>query len=479
MRDDSRRVCSGDIFVAIRGERNRGDDFIADAVRRGAAAIVYESGMEALVKAPLIAIEVEDSRLALSELCAFCYSPQPAHLLGVTGTSGKSSVVEFGRQILDLLGIGGASLGTLGVQCSRPSYQAISVSRDRENALTSMPAVPLHRELQKLARSGVEYALLEASSHGLLQKRLHGLRFGAAGFTNLSRDHLDYHASMADYFASKCILFEELLTTDGVIISNADSDRHAALRALAERAGKRFFGYGKKGDEICLRDCTATERGIAMRVDFFGKIYDVEVALIGEFQAANILLTSGLLHVCGIGADLIWQVIPQLQGVSGRMQEVLMGGGSRIIVDYAHKPEALRSVLSVLRIYTRGKLIVVFGCGGDRDSGKREQMGRIASALADFSIITDDNPRHESASLIRSEVMGGFTDAGSYIEIGDRRLAIKYGLELLGERDGSVLLVAGKGHESGQIIGDDVLEFDDVAVIGSLLGGVDNGVACG
>ncbi len=453
VRDNSLHVKEGDIFVAVKGEKTDGHDYINAAIQNGAKIIYYEQGRSlSNIPSDVITHAVEDTRLQLAEECRKFYNV-PKNLVAITGTSGKSSVVDFIRQLWEMNGIKCASIGTLGVQCS-----AVDIAMTKGNALTSLPTVALHRALHELAEAGITHVAMEASSHGLQQKRLHGLRFDVAAFTNLSRDHLDYHEDMASYFKAKSVLFAELLNDNAKVIANKDSCYFDAVERIAGKAYS--FGANPKSD-VYLKQVEESHQGMDMDVRFFGNDYKINTPLIGRFQAENMLVAASVLHFMNMDDDKIMSGLGNLQGVAGRMQRVACGDG-QVVVDYAHKPEALKFALQALRPYAKGKLICLFGCGGNRDKGKRAQMGNISSDLADITIITDDNPRDENPATIRQEILQAVTE--EHTEIADRKAAISEGIALLKKHKDSVLLIAGKGHESGQIIGDKTLPFDDVAV---------------
>jgi UDP-N-acetylmuramoyl-L-alanyl-D-glutamate--2,6-diaminopimelate ligase len=448
---DSRAVQRGFVFAALPGTKLDGKRFIPDAIARGAAAVLVDhaSGVDAAVPV----ITDANPRQRFAKMAAAFYAPQPKTIAAVTGTNGKTSVTVFLRQIWATLGHKAASLGTIGI---------FAPGIEQPGSLTTPDPVTLHRDLAMLAKAGIEHVALEASSHGLDQFRLDGLQLTAAAFTNLTRDHLDYHADMEAYFMAKARLFTELLPPSGTAVFNIDAAQTARLSRLCHGRGQRIITYGRNpASDIWLSD--AIPEGLGQRITFsgFGEKRTIWIPLLGTFQAWNALCAVGLAIACGAPAGAAFDAVGKLTGVPGRMQRV---GDVPIIVDYAHTPDALQTALTALRPFTSGQLIVIFGCGGDRDPGKRPQMGAIAEQLADTVIVTDDNPRSEDPATIRRAVLAAAPKAR---EIGDRAEAIRAAIKML--RPGDLLLVAGKGHERGQIIGDKVLPFDDVAIVRAIL----------
>jgi UDP-N-acetylmuramoyl-L-alanyl-D-glutamate--2,6-diaminopimelate ligase len=445
---DSREVKRGYLFVALSGARTDGARFIADAVQAGACALLTAD--EAAAAASGIPAIVDPSpRRRLAEIAARFYAPQPETLAAVTGTNGKTSVASFTRQIWARHGFRAASLGTIGI-----------VGPDFEQAgnLTTPDPVVLHRELQALKHRGIDHVALEASSHGLDQFRLDGLALKAAAFTNLTRDHLDYHGDMERYFAAKRRLFAELLPPGATAVLNRDTAEGRVLAALSAARGIRVVEYGTAaGADLRLLDALPAGAGLRVRLDAMGERSNFTLPLIGAFQAMNALAAMGLAIATGVPADEALAALRHLEGAPGRMQHVTSrANGAPVIVDYAHTPDALETALKALRPHCRQKLVVVFGCGGDRDPGKRPMMGAIAARLADMTIVTDDNPRSENAGLIRGAILAACPGAR---EIGDRASAIREGAAMLGP--GDLLLIAGKGHERGQIVGPTILPFAD------------------
>jgi UDP-N-acetylmuramoyl-L-alanyl-D-glutamate--2,6-diaminopimelate ligase len=449
---DSRAVEPGFLFAALPGSRADGRDFIADALKRGAIAVLAPNGTARPAGyADVTLIEDENPRRRLAKMAARFYERQPATIAAVTGTSGKTSVAAFTRQLWTLLGNRAASLGTLGI---------VTPEGVRPGALTTPDPVLLHRDLAALADAGIDHLAIEASSHGLEQYRLDGLKLRAAAFTNLSRDHLDYHPDMAAYFKAKRRLFCSLLPAGGVAVLNADAPEYETLRDLCRACAQRIIAYGRIGADLTLLDATPHGTGQQLKLHIEGRAVDIDFPVAGAFQAMNLLAAIGLVMADGVDVARVLPLIGKLQGVHGRMELVAHHrNGAPIYVDYAHKPHALETVLTALRPHSRGRLIVVFGCGGDRDRGKRSEMGAIATRLADVTIVTDDNPRSEKPAAIRAEILAAAPGA---IEIGDRAEAIRRAVAMLGPND--LLAIAGKGHETGQTIAGKTHPFDDSAV---------------
>jgi UDP-N-acetylmuramoyl-L-alanyl-D-glutamate--2,6-diaminopimelate ligase len=454
---DSRQVDEGALFVAIPGARADGRAFIGDAVRRGAVAVLAPPGTAwppGVPPRPLI--EDSEPRRRLAQIAALLAGAQPATLIAVTGTNGKTSTVEFLRQLWALAGRRAASLGTLGLIA--PGFEAGA-------GLTTPDPVALAQTLAALAAAGIGHAALEASSHGLDQFRLDGLRLAAGAFTNLTRDHLDYHGDMAAYRTAKLRLFAELLPERAPVVASTtlDAETTAALRAIARARRLEFLSVGEGGEALRLVGATPLPHGQALEVVHGGATFAVELPLPGRFQADNALLATMLALATGVGDALA--LLPRLAGVRGRMElAARLDNGAAVYVDYAHTPDALERLLIALRPHAR-RLVVVFGAGGDRDPGKRPMMGAVAARLAERVIVTDDNPRSEDPAAIRAAILAACPGA---IEVAGREAAIAAGLENLAP--GEVLAVAGKGHEQGQIVGTTVLPFDDVTVVRRLVG---------
>lgn len=446
---DSRAVGPGALFAALTGTRADGTRFVAEAALRGAVAVLGPRGVAA---PPGVAVlEADNPRRALARAAARFHGLQPATICAVTGTSGKTSVAEFTRQVWTTLGRSAASLGTLGV---------VAPGRRVHGALTTPDPVSLHAELALLAREGVTHLAMEASSHGLDQYRLDGVELAAGAFTNLSRDHLDYHPSMEAYLEAKLRLFAELLPPGAAAVANADEPAFARIADIAARRGLRLVGFGRAGREIRLVGQELDAEGQRLELELFGARVELRLPLAGAFQAMNALAALGL--ACGSGAEPRWaaQALASLAGVPGRLQRAATSReGAAVYVDYAHKPEALRTLLATLRPHARRELVVVFGCGGERDPGKRPMMGEIAARLADRVYVTDDNPRGEPPAAIRHQVLDACPGA---TEVASRREAIFRAVASL--RRGDVLVVAGKGHERGQVEAGVTHPFDDVEV---------------
>ena len=454
---DSRQVQPGFLFAALAGSQTDGTAYIDDAVRRGAAAVLGPPGTPPPVRggdgSPPVALLLDDNpRRRFALLAARFFERQPKTIAAVTGTNGKTSVASFLRQIWTTLGRPAASLGTLGL--SAPGVE-------RPGSLTTPDPAALHRTLAELAGHGVQCLALEASSHGLDQYRLDGVAIEAAAFTNLTRDHLDYHGTMEHYLAAKLRLFSEIVAPGGGAVICADDPHGPAFARAAAARGLRLFRYGRTGEELRVAALEPGADAQVLHVRLGGSSHRIVLPLVGDFQALNALAAAGLAIVSGGTAEDVLQALTNLQPVRGRLERIArMRGEASVYVDYAHTPDALQVVLTALRPQASGRLVVVFGCGGDRDAGKRPQMGRVSAALADRVIVTDDNPRTEDAAAIRRAVIAGCPQAE---EIGNRAEAIAAAIRALGA--GDVLLVAGKGHETGQIVGDRVLPFDDADVV--------------
>jgi UDP-N-acetylmuramoyl-L-alanyl-D-glutamate--2,6-diaminopimelate ligase len=446
---DSRNAEQGSIFFAVPGSKADGMSFVPQAVAAGAVAIVGEAERPPELSESIAYIRVADARHALALSAARLHPRRPEKVVAVTGTSGKSSVADFTRQLFATLGHKSASLGTLGV---------ITSDGAAYGSLTTPDPISLHETLDHLAGEGVTRLAMEASSHGIDQRRLDGVSLSAAGFTNLGRDHLDYHGTTEAYAAAKLRLFDTLLPSDAPAVVNADGPYADVFLQGVRRRGLKLLTTGSAGDAIRLIEARPDGFRQALTVEAFGRTVRTALPLLGAFQVENALLAAGLVLAVE-GEDRTVEVLEGLsglKGVSGRLEQVGETQGALCIVDYAHKPDALSHVLDALRPFTSGRLVCILGCGGDRDRGKRPLMGRIAVEKADVVIVTDDNPRSEDPAAIRAEILKGAPGAR---EIGDRALAIRTAVD--GLRSGDVLVVAGKGHETGQIIGDRTLPFSD------------------
>jgi len=451
---DSRKVRPGYLFAAMPGARVDGRTFIPAALKAGAAAILAPDDVTDL---PVPVAHAADPRRAYALAAAAFWEHQPEVAVAVTGTNGKTSVAAFCRQIFGRLGRHAASMGTLGV-----------VAGDTQLAppgLTTPDAADVAETLARLSAMGVTHLALEASSHGIDQRRLDGVRLRAAGFTNLTLDHLDYHGTMGVYRAAKLRLFETLLPHGGTAVLNADSDAFGAFAAVARLSGQTVFSVGWEGHGLTLVSQTPTAHGQRLRIRCEDLNYDIDLPLAGAFQASNALVAAGLCIAAGEKPDAVIAALAHLEGAAGRLQLIgRAAAGGEAYIDYAHTPDGLETVLTALRPHASGRLIVVFGAGGDRDRSKRPVMGEIATRLADVAIITDDNPRSEDPATIRAAIAAAAPTASV---IGDRHQAIIAAVGQL--REGDVLVVAGKGHELGQIVGAEILPFDDAAEVRAAL----------
>ncbi len=459
---DSRTVLPGFLFAALPGAKLDGRAFAADAAARGAVAILTDDAaaldLAAEPRARMAIVVDPNPHRRLAQLAARFYGRQPQTIAAVTGTNGKTSVAHFTREIWTAVGLPAASLGTLGL---------VTPAGRSTGALTTPDPIALHRDLAALGDSGIEHLAVEASSHGLAQYRLDGLSVAAAAFTNLTRDHLDYHRDMAGYRAAKQRLFTTLLGTGRPAILNRDSDEFVHLAALCRDHGHPVIGYG--GDaaaELRLVAARPRERGQDLVLEIFGRCRDLRLPLLGQFQAMNALAALGLAIATEVPAEAAVAALARLSGVPGRLEFVAETSlGASIVVDYAHTPDALAAVLAALRPHAAGRLSVVFGCGGNRDPGKRALMGRIAARAADRVYVTDDNPRGENPSAIRRAILAAAPHA---IEIGDRRQAVSAAIASLGPDD--LLVIAGKGHETGQILATETIPFNDAEIAREIIG---------
>jgi UDP-N-acetylmuramoyl-L-alanyl-D-glutamate--2,6-diaminopimelate ligase len=452
---DSRQVMPGYLFAALPGVKTEGTRFIDDAVRRGAAAILIpEGGTRPANELPVI--EDKDPRRRLALIAARFFALQPETVVAVTGTNGKTSVASFVRQIWTGEGFRAASLGTVGVVGPRGTMTLRHTTPD---------PIELHSILADLAKDGVTHLAFEASSHGLQQRRVDGIALAAGAFTNISRDHLDYHESFEQYFAQKLRLFRELLPKGSGAVVDVDSEGGETVAVEAKARGLSLITIGRAGKSLRLVSAKASGFAQNLVVEHEGRQYKVRLPLVGAFQASNALVAAGLVMATGGDAGTILPMLATLRGAPGRLD--LAGtsrSGAPIFIDYAHTPDALEKALDALRPYVESRLVVVFGCGGDRDRGKRPEMGRVAAEKADIAIVTDDNPRNEDPAEIRRQVLAGARGA---TEIGDRATAIAEAIAMLAK--GDVLLVSGKGHETGQTIGTSVIPFSDHEAVSAAL----------
>jgi UDP-N-acetylmuramoyl-L-alanyl-D-glutamate--2,6-diaminopimelate ligase len=445
---DHRKVAPGTIFGAFRGARFNGEDFIEAAVAAGAVAVVARPGTQ-VEGAPLI--EAKEPRREFARLASRFFRPFPQIAAAVTGTNGKTSTVELTRQLWRMDGHHAASIGTLGVTTADDQVTT---------GLTTPDIVTFLSNVAGLGREGVTHVAFEASSHGLSQYRTEGLPVRAAAFTNFTRDHLEYHGTMEDYFAAKMRLFNEVVDGDGTAVIWADDPKSAEVIERCLARGLAILTVGKGGETLRLLDRITTQLGQRLIVEADGKTRDINLPLIGAYQAANCLTAAGLVIATGGNIDKTLDDLSRVQPVRGRLERaVITASGAAVYVDYAHTPDGLRAAIEALRPHAKARLITVFGAGGDRDVGKRPEMGQIAAAMSDVAIVTDDNPRSEDPAAIRSAILAG---APGVREIGGRREAIAAAIAEAGA--GDIVLIAGKGHEQGQIVGDRVLPFDDVSV---------------
>ncbi|HEY0919959.1 UDP-N-acetylmuramoyl-L-alanyl-D-glutamate--2,6-diaminopimelate ligase [Devosia sp.] len=450
---DSRAIAPGEAFFALPGTRVHGNAFAAEAAARGAVAVISDRQPDVDPGVPVVL--VDDVRAVYARAAARRFAPQPEIAVAVTGTNGKSSIVSFVRQIWAACGIAGASLGTVGVETA-----AGLVPRE----LTTSDALALHRDLRDLKLQGIDHVALEASSQGLDQRRVDGLRFRAVGYTNLTQDHLEYHGGFEPYREAKLRLFRELLADDGAAVVNSDDPEHMPFLFAALDRGVTLLTVGREGAYFEVTDISNEGFGQRVRGRLVGEEVSFHLPLTGAFQVSNALVALGLATNAGADKDRAVAALETLKGAKGRLELVGRRGDGAIFVDYAHSPDALKNALQSLRPYARGKLVVVFGCGGDRDKAKRPVMGAIAHELADRVIVTDDNPRTEEPAAIRSQIIAAARGAE---EIGDRRGAIAAAVAALGPQD--VLLIAGKGHEDYQIVGTSRHHFSDHEVVAETL----------
>ncbi|MFG6516396.1 UDP-N-acetylmuramoyl-L-alanyl-D-glutamate--2,6-diaminopimelate ligase [Sulfitobacter sp. 1A13496] len=450
---DSREVREGTLFAALAGSRVHGAEFIQYALHMGAAAVLTDAAGAKLAAEELAgsdaALVVSDlPREALARTAALWFGGQPATMIAVTGTNGKTSVSTFVRQIWVEMGLPAVNLGTTGVEGAWAAPLAH----------TTPEPITLHRTLAEAAANGITHAAMEASSHGLDQRRLDGVTLKAAGFTNFTQDHLDYHETFEAYFAAKAALFARVLPEDGTAVVNIDDEKGVDIAAIARARGCEVITVGRDGGDLHLQGQRFDATGQDLRFSWRGKTYQKRLNLIGGFQGDNVLLAAGLVIACGADPQEVFDTLPHLTTVRGRMQlAATRDNGAAVFVDYAHTPDAVATALAAMRPHVMGRLVAIVGAGGDRDRAKRPLMGQAAAEHADMVIVTDDNPRSEDPASIRAAVLGGAPEAW---EVGDRAEAILRGVDAL--EPGDALLIAGKGHETGQTVGDDVLPFDDV-----------------
>ncbi len=439
--EDSREIRPGYLFGAAYGTQ-----YIESAITNGAAAVLAGRDFDAALPVPLI--KTDNPAKTFAEVAARFYGGQPAHVAAVTGTNGKTSIADFVRQILTMMGEKAASMGTLGlIKGNEPPLPSPN---------TTPNAVTVQRELKELSDEGYPYLIMETSSHGLHQYRVGGVRFEVAGFTNLTQDHLDYHKTFENYLNAKLILFRELLVKGGTAVLNADIDVFEKIRAACEETGKKVITYGVNGKELKLLNATPLPHGQRLQLEYFGKPVTLQIPLAGVFQAMNVLCALGIAAILSGRPDEVLKYAERIHGAKGRLELVAAYHGAAVYIDYAHTPDALENVIKALRPHTEKRLFVVFGCGGDRDAAKRPMMGKIANDLADVIFVTDDNPRTENADNIRSQIMAACPRG---IDIGNRADAIRTAMSEL--QAGDVLIIAGKGHETGQYINGKIYPFSD------------------
>ena len=445
---DHRKVARGSVFGAFKGAVFDGEDFIGDAVKRGAVAVVARPEAQ-VEQVPHLADE--RPRRLFAKLAARFFAPYPDVVVAVTGTNGKTSTVEMTRQMWRMMGHRSASIGTLGVTTSDDQVKT---------GLTTPDIVTFLQNMAGLKKLGISHVAYEASSHGLDQSRAEGIPLKAAAFTNFSRDHLDYHRSMEAYFEAKMRLFDELLPPDATAVVWTDDPKSDEVIERVRRRGSKLMTVGRRGETIQLTEQIPTPLGQTLMLSNAGKTHRLALPLIGAYQAANVLVSAGLVLATGGSFDAVFSAMQRVAPVRGRLERaVISRAGVPVYVDYAHTADALEAAIAALRPHVEGRLITVFGAGGDRDQGKRPEMGAVASRLSDVVIVTDDNPRSEDPAKIRAEVMAGASGA---TEIAGRREAIAEAIRIA--KAGDIILLAGKGHETGQIVGDRVLPFDDALV---------------
>ena len=450
---DSRQVTQGTLFAAMPGSTVHGAAFIQYALRQGATAVLTDAAgatlaADILAKSGIAVVVTDAPREALSRAAALWFGKQPTTMVAVTGTNGKTSVSTFVRQVWIEMDLAAINLGTTGVEGAWTAPLAH----------TTPEPITLHRTLAEASANGITHAAMEASSHGLDQRRLDGVTLKAAGFTNFTQDHLDYHDTFDAYFDAKAGLFARVLPEDGVAVINVDDPRGIDMAAIARARGCEVISVGRDGGDLHLTGQRFDATGQDLRFTWRGKTYQKRLNLIGGFQADNALLAAGLVIACGANPADVFDTLPHLVTVRGRMQlAATRDNGGAVFVDYAHTPDAIATALAAMRPHVMGRLVAIVGAGGDRDRAKRPLMGKAAAEHADVVIVTDDNPRSEDPASIRAAVLQGAPQA---TEVGDRAEAILRGIDAIGP--GDALLIAGKGHETGQIIGDDILPFDDV-----------------
>jgi len=448
---DSRLVGKGSLFIAVKGNNNDGGKYIDAAIGQGAIAVLTDSDSQIDYK-DIAVVKVDNVRLALAQIAATFYSSKPQNIAAITGTDGKTSTADFFRQLWQMTGKRAASIGTLGI---------IGSKHEDSNAINTTPdPISLNATLQNMAIEHCDYVAIEASSHGLSQYRLDGLPVKAAAFTNLTRDHLDYHETLENYFHAKARLFGDVLQPGGTAVLNADDAKFRRLKEICDARNIKVISYGFKGSDYIVKKITPTLEGLAVQSELNGTSSYFMLNILGSFQVMNAFAALGLYVGCGGDLQEGLKHLPHLHNVQGRVERVATHpSGAAIFVDYAHTPAALGNLLKTMRPHVKGRLVVVFGCGGERDKGKRPEMGKAAAEFADKVIVTDDNPRSENPEQIRKEIIIGASGAEN---IADRGEAIAYAIKSLQAND--VLLIAGKGHEKTQIIGEQIIPFNDAEV---------------
>ncbi len=455
---DSREVKAGDVFFAISGSADDGEKYIPSAIEKGAKAIIVSTSSSLSQEdfGEVLLIKTSNVRMALSKSAAIFYDKQPSNIVAVTGTDGKTSTASFVRQLWEAKGIKAASIGTLGIESN-----SADVNKFSSTGHTTPDTISFHKMLTCLEAEGVKNLVFEASSHGLDQYRLHGAHVKAAGFTNIHRDHLDYHKTEEEYFKAKLKLFSEVLISGGMAAVNVDDKRATEIKEVCARRNIKFIGYGKNENaNLRILELKPVSSGLDVKIEYKGKVHQLHYNLVGDFNVYNALCAVVIAAIDEDGVEAMLESSKNLKPVKGRMELASTHNQAAIYVDYAHTPNALETALKALRHHCEARLFVLFGCGGDRDAGKRPEMGKIASNLADVVIVTDDNPRSETPSEIRKQILD---KAANAIEVEDRRKALEKAISMLSK--GDILLVAGKGHENYQIIGKEVLHFDDVEEI--------------
>lgn len=456
---DSREVKEGFIFFALKGEKSDGVDFIEGAIKNGAKAIFSHSEIKQKF-ADVNFFTSPNIAYILNHFCKVFYSPIPQNLLAVTGTNGKTSVVNFTASLLTLLGSDATSIGTLGTLLYGDFDKQFSYS-----GLTSPDIINLMKDLSGVKKQGIDFAAMEASSHGLHQHRLGGLLFKTAAFTNFTQDHLDYHGTMEKYFDTKMILFKEYMVANGNAVINADIPEYNKIKTICKDQKLNIISYGKNGEDIKIKNIKLDDKGLILDIDFLGKNKIIKTNLIGEFQAYNLACSMAMVASFGFEVDKICEKASLLKPVKGRMDVMFSKKqNAKVVIDYAHTPDALEKAISSLRKQTSGRLITIFGCGGDRDKTKRPLMGKIADEMSDIIIVTDDNPRTEKPEDIRKDIMVLCKKA---LEVENRKKAIAHGISIL--REGDSILLAGKGHEDYQIIGKEKFPFDEFKIVKEIL----------